>query len=260
MGSPVKPIKQLVGNGLLGWPLTVIVAPWTGFNWKTRGWSGRTNLVPQPVPAHFDYDVWLGPAPVKPYHPHRAHGSFRGYWDYDGGGLADMGQHYLDPVQYLLDKDDTSPVAIEATAAWPAHDDAVGLWERVEMAYADGCRIILESGEWGNPSTKGMPYIEGPKGKIYRGFRTEPPDLKDALATLPQPEPQVSDFNVSIRTRKKFGLNEVNGNRSNMLVHLANCAIRTGRKLRFDPVRQRFIGDEEANRLVDQPMRAPWHL
>ena len=61
-----------------------------------------------------DFDFWLGPAPKKPYHPHRVHQSFRGYWDYDGGGLGDMGQHYLDPVQYILGKDDESPVQIEA--------------------------------------------------------------------------------------------------------------------------------------------------
>jgi len=72
--------------------------------------------------------------------------------------------------------------------------------------------------------------------------------------------PQVKDFNVSIRTRKPFGLNEKNGNRSNILVHLANIAIRTGRKLHFDPVTMRFVNDPEANRLAEQPMRAPWHL
>jgi predicted dehydrogenase len=260
LGCPAKPIKKLVSNGLLGWPLTVRVSKHTGFNWKTRGWSGRTNLVPQPVPPSLDYDMWLGPAPFKPYHPHRVHGSFRGYWDYDGGGLADMGQHYLDAVQYILGKDDTSPVEIEAYAPWPAHPDAVGLWGRVELKYSDGCKLILESCEWGEEITKGQPYIEGPKGKLYPGFKLDPPDLRDAINALPDPEPQVSNFDESIITRKPFGLNEVNGNRSNMLVHLANVAIRTGRKLRFDPVKQRFIGDEEANRLADQPMRAPWHL
>ncbi|MBM4085971.1 MAG: Gfo/Idh/MocA family oxidoreductase, partial [Planctomycetes bacterium] len=259
LGIPAKPLKKLVSSGLLGWPLTVRVSSATGFNWKIRQWSGRTNLKPEPVPEHLDYDFWLGPAPVKPYHPHRTHGSFRGYWDYDGGGLADMGQHYLDPVQYILGKDDTSPVEIEAVAQWPQHPDAVGLWNRVEMTYADGCRLILESGEWGE-KTEGQPYLEGPKGKVFRGFVTDPPELKDAVDGLPDPEPMVSDFKVSVLTRQKFGLNEVNGNRSNMLVHLANVAIRTGRKLRFDPVAQRFIGDEEANRLADQPMRAPWHL
>ncbi len=260
LGWDAKAIKKLVSNGLLGWPLTARVAPSTGFTWKTAMWAGRTDLKPQRVPWHFDYDMWLGPAPYKPYHPHRTHWTFRGYWDYDGGGLADMGQHYLDPVQYILDKDDTSPVEIQAWAKWPTHPEAVGLWERVEMRYADDCRIILESGELGPDKTAGKPFLEGPSGKIYKGFVTDPADLKDALANLPDPQPMLSDFNVSITTRRKFGLNEVSGNRSNMLVHLANAAIRTGRKLRFDPVSQRFTGDEQANRLADQPMRAPWHL
>ncbi|MDP7288645.1 MAG: Gfo/Idh/MocA family oxidoreductase, partial [Phycisphaerae bacterium] len=98
LGTTAKQVKKLVESGELGWPLTARVSPHTGFSWKVRMWSGRTNIAPEPVPANFDYDMWLGPAPVKPYFRHRTHGSFRGYWDYDGGGLADMGQHYLDPV------------------------------------------------------------------------------------------------------------------------------------------------------------------
>jgi predicted dehydrogenase len=260
LGCEVKPLKKLVSAGLLGWPLTVRISDHTGFNWKVGMWSGMTNVPPQPVPKELDYNFWLGPAPFKPYFPHRVHASFRGYWDYDGGGLADMGQHYLDPVQYILDKDGTSPVEVEAWAPWPVHPDAVGPWWKVEMRYADGCRLILESDLVKNPETKGQPYLEGPKGKIYPGFRLDPPELKDALATLPDPEPMVSDFRESVRTRHKFGLNEVNGNRSNILVHLANAAIRCGRKLTFDPVTLRFVGDDEANRLVDQPYRAPWHF
>jgi len=259
-GSTAKQVKKLTQSGLLGWPLTVRVSPYTGFGWKVRAWSGRTNNPPEPVPKGFDYDLWLGPAPVKPYFRHRTHGSFRGYWDYDGGGLADMGQHYLDPVQYILDKDHTSPVEIEAYAPWPPHPDACGVWGQVNLTYADGCKIILESAEWGKQDTRGKPYVEGPKGKLYRGFKTDPPELAAKVKSLPDPEPMISNFNISVRTRKKFGLNEVNGNRSNLLVHLANVAIRTGRKLKFDPVKQRFINDEGANRLADQPMRAPWHL
>ncbi|HEY0433597.1 MAG TPA: Gfo/Idh/MocA family oxidoreductase, partial [Chitinophagaceae bacterium] len=98
MGTTVRPIKKLVESGLLGWPLTVTVGRLTGFDWKFY-WVGKTNLDPTPVPKELDYDFWLGPAPYKPYHPHRVHQTFRGYWDYDGGGLSDMGQHYLDPVQ-----------------------------------------------------------------------------------------------------------------------------------------------------------------
>ncbi|MCY3024119.1 MAG: Gfo/Idh/MocA family oxidoreductase, partial [Planctomycetota bacterium] len=164
--TEVKPIKKLVMSGLLGWPLTVRVGPFTGFDWKLGAWVGRPYAKPEPIPAGFDYDFWLGPAPVKPYFAHRTHGSFRGYWDYDGGGLGDMGQHYLDPVQYLLNKDDTSPVEVEANAPWPPHPDACGVWGWIKMRYADGCEIILDSGSWGEPITKGLPYIEGPKGKL----------------------------------------------------------------------------------------------
>jgi len=258
-----KDLKKLIVAGDLGWPITARISPYTGFTWKLGQWCGKTNLPPQPVPAHFDYDRWLGPAPVKPYHKHRTHGSFRGYWDYDSGGLGDMGQHYIDPVQYLLDKDNTSPVTVEAHAPWPQHPDAAGLWGWVEMTYADGCKIILDSGSWGTPITKDKPFLEGPKGKIFPAGKTPAEErgrIKKRVAELPDPPPMISDFNVSVRTRKKFGLNEENAARSNVIVHLADVAIRVGRKLRFDPVKMRFINDDAANLLVDQPMRAPWHL
>ena len=101
LGTTVEPLKKLVDSGLLGWPLTVRISGATGFTWKFF-WTGKENLVPQPVPKELDYDMWLGPAPFKPYHPHRVHQTFRGYWDYESGGLGDMGQHYIDPVQYIL--------------------------------------------------------------------------------------------------------------------------------------------------------------
>ena len=123
-GTTVKPIKKAVLGGLFGWPLKVTISAATGFNWKFY-WVGETNLTPQPIPKELDYEMWLGPAPYKPYHPHRVHNTFRGYWDYDGGGLGDMGMHYLDPVQYILDKDETSPVEIEADCP-QQHPDACG--------------------------------------------------------------------------------------------------------------------------------------
>ena len=253
-GTPVKPIKKLVMSGLLGWPLRVTVNASTGFDWKL-GWSGMTNLPPQPVPKELDYDFWLGPAPHKPYHPHRVHQTFRGYWDYDGGGLGDMGQHFLDPVQYILNKDSTSPVEIEAEGP-QQHPDAVGAWRRIWMRYADGCEIILSTDE----RDQGAPYIQGPKGKLYPGFRSDIPDLKKKLASFPEPEPQLTDFSQAVRTRRKFALNEENGHRSATLVNLCKIATRVRRKLRFDPVQQRFIGDAAANGLIEEPMRAPWHI
>ncbi|MBP1766560.1 MAG: twin-arginine translocation signal protein [Candidatus Aminicenantes bacterium] len=254
LGTPVKPIKKAVAHGLLGWPLKVTVSGITGFDWKFA-WSGKTFLPPQPVPSELDYELWLGPAPFKPYHAHRVHGSFRGYWDYDGGGLGDMGMHYLDPVQYILDKDNTSPVEIEADGP-QQHPDACGSWRRVSLRYKDGCEIVLD-GE--NRDTRAA-YIEGPEGKVFKGLNSDIPGLREKIASLPDTEPEPEDFAAAVRGRRRFALNEANGHRSCTLVNLAKIAVRLGRGLRFDPAAQRFINDEEANRLVDEPMRAPWRL
>ncbi len=254
MGTPVKDIKKLVESGMLGWPLKVTISETTGFNWKFN-WSGLTNLPPQWTPEHLDYDRWLGPAPYKPYSRHRTHVTFRGYWDYDGGGLGDMGQHYLDPVQYILGKDHTSPVSVVADAP-QQHPDAVSSWRRIEMAYADGCKIVLD----GENRDKDAAFLEGPDGKLFRGFRSDIPDIERKVAALPDPAPQVTDFARAVRNRQTFALNEANGHRSCTLVNLGKIALRLGRSLEFDPEAQRFIGDEAANRLIHQPMRAPWHI
>ncbi|MFN8345650.1 MAG: Gfo/Idh/MocA family oxidoreductase [Spirosomataceae bacterium] len=254
MNTTVKPIKKLVESGLLGWPLKVTVSRHTGFDWKFY-WVGKTDLMPETVPTELDYDRWLGPAQYKPYNAHRVHGTFRGYWDYDGGGLGDMGQHYLDPIQYFLGKDDTSPISVEVDAP-QQHTDAVGTWRRIEYTYADGCKIILD----GEGKDENVPYIEGPKGKLYPNFRSDIPDLEKKLAAFPDPEPQVTDFAEAVRKRQKFALNEENGHRSCTLVNMGLAALRLGRSLKFDPVKQLFVDDEGANRLIDQPMRGPWTM
>ncbi len=254
LGTTVKPLKKLVDSGVLGWPLKVTVSGITGYDWKFY-WSGLHNLKPVSVPAELDYDFWLGPAPFKPYNPERVHSKFRGYWDYDGGGLGDMGQHYLDPVQYLLSKDDTGPVSVEIDAP-QQHYDAVGSWRRITYTYADGCQIILD----GENHDKDAAYIEGPKGKVYKGFRSTIPDLQRFIESLPDPAPQIGTFTESVLTRKKFALNESNGHRSCSVVNMGIIALRLGRNLKYDPAKQQFIDDEAANRLMNPPMRDPWKI
>lgn len=254
MGTTVEPIKKLVDSGLLGWPLKVTVNASTGFDWKFY-WVGRTDLDVQPVPPELDYDMWLGPAPFKPYHPHRVHGTFRGYWDYDGGGLGDMGQHYLDPVQYFLGKDNTSPVRVDVDAP-QQHPDAAGTWKRIELTYSDGCKIVLD----GDNKDENAAYIEGPKGKLYPQFRSDIPDLQKKLESFPDPEPQVTNFSEAVRNRQLFALNEQNGFRSCTLVNMAIIAIRLGRSLQFDPVKCEFINDPGANLMINQPLRSPWNV
>lgn len=254
MGTTVKPIKKLVESGLLGWPLTVRVGKHTGFDWKFY-WVGKEHLTPQPVPAELDYDTWLGPAQFKPYNPHRVHQTFRGYWDYDGGGLSDMGQHYLDPVQYFLGKDNTSPVLVEVDAP-QQHPDAVGTWRRITYTYADGCKIILD----GEGKDTDVPYIEGPKGKLFPGFKSDIPDLERKLAAFPDPSPQITTFTESVKSRQPFALNERNGYHSCTIVNMGMVALRLGRTLKFDPEKQVFIGDEGANRMLSPVMRAPYTI
>ncbi|KAA3610081.1 MAG: gfo/Idh/MocA family oxidoreductase [Calditrichaeota bacterium] len=253
-GTPVKPIKKLVESGLLGWPLKVNININTGFAWKFY-WQGKKDLSAQWIPEELDYNAWLGPAPYKPYSKHRVHSSFRGYWDYDGGGLGDMGQHYLDPVQYLLGKDDTGPVEIEVDAE-QAHYDAVGTWRHIWMKYKDGCQITLN----GDTKKDKIPFLEGPDGKLFRGFKSDIPDLEKKLASLPEPQEQITDFHYAVKKRKPFALNATNGHRSASLVNLGKIALRLGRKLYYDPEKQVFINDEAANRLINQPARSPWIL
>ena len=266
-GTTVEPIRQIVENGLLGkGPVRCTFGAGQGFSWKFN-WSGRVTDVAAPVPADLDWDLWLGPAPWKPYTAHRAGTSFRGYWDYDAGGLGDMAQHYLDPLQYLLCKDETSPVLVDYKGP-RQHPEAVGRFDRITLTYDDGTTVALD----GDETLKDEPLLRGatglcvyPKAKEGKTLR-----LKDAngwwpeekvlatLAGLPKPAPQQTDFIDSCRNRKTFALNESNGFRSCTMFNLAIVAERLGRGFRFDPVALRAVDDQAADRLLYQGMRAPW--
>ena len=217
---------------------------------KAREWSGLVNVQPRPVPDWIDWDLYQGPAPLRPFHPHRHGGTHRGYWDYEGGGLGDMGQHYLDPVAWEFGLDATAPVEVEAYAP-PAHPEACGVWGWVELKYANGFTLVLESREWGEPYDRRSPRRVSQKDLSAEQRRK--------LESLPDPEPLVG-FGEAVRTRRAAGGNPEVAHRTATVLHLANIAIRTGRKIRFDPDSERIIGDEEANRLVHPPMRAPWSL
>jgi len=217
---------------------------------KVKEWSGRVDLTPQPIPKNLDWDLYCGPSPLKPYHVDRTGGRHRGYWDYEGGGLSDMGQHHFDPMQWVFGKDDTSPVEIEAYAP-PAHPEACGMWGWVELKYADGLTFVMTSNEWGKPYDR------------LKERRVELSDLsaedQEKIKAMPDPEP-LRSFAEAVRERKPAGGNPEAAHRCATLLHLANLAIRLGRKIQYDPVKEQIVGDEQANRLVNPPMRAPWHL
>lgn len=238
---------KIMASGLLT-PCQGVCIRKGGF--KVKQWSGKVRAKPEPVPPWLDWNMYCGPAPCRPYFGHRFSGTHRGYWDYEGGGLGDMAQHHLDGFNYAHAKDFTSPVQIEAYAP-QAHPEACGLWGWIEMVYADGLTLVLESGEWGEPYSR----------KQHRGVALGDlsKDNQEKLKALPDPEPPLP-FALAVKARKLSGGHAEAAHRTATLFHLANIAIRTGRKLRYDPVKEQILDDEEANRLIYQPMRAPWSL
>jgi hypothetical protein len=266
-------LRKVTVSGILGTPLTIYIRGSRRANFKVDGWRGMVNQVPQPVPPTLDWNLYCGPSPLKPYHPHRTHGSFRGYWDYDGGGLTDMAGHVLNDLLDNIGKDDTSPMEID-TVGPPAHDDAVGIFNYSRLRWADGTVLVIDSGV-GPPGDGADPdiFLEGPKGSLrfmsdLPGFNSrgahsrgdevltsDPPRVIDELRRMPDP-PSPSPL---------VGLPEplariIHAHRTISLANLLNISLRVGRKIRFDPVAEEVIGDEEANRLANPTLREPWHV
>ena len=217
---------------------------------KLHNWSGKPGLNPQTPSADLDWDLYCGPSPYKPFVPPRIGGTHRNYWDYEGGGLCDMGQHHFDPQQWIYGKDDTSPVTIEAFAP-PSHPDVTGMWAWVELTYADGFTFVMDSTEWGPQ------YSRKASKQVSLSQLSEANQAK--IKAMPDPEPLLS-FAEAVKQRKPAGGHPEAAHRAACILHLANLSIRLGRKLQYDPVKEQFVGDEEANRFVNVPMRSPWHL
>lgn len=248
--SPNK-VRKIFESGLLKHCDSVLVRP-GGF--KVKEWSGKVKYEVKEVPANLDWDMYCGPAPLRPYNPHRVGGTHRGYWDHEGGGLADMAHHHLHALAYQYGRDLTAPVEITPFAP-PAHPECCGLWGWCELKYADGFTLVLESGEWG-PRYDRLQHKNLGEAELLKMLSEEDRKKLDAM-----PDPvRLPFFEESIRTRQPTGGNAERSHRVATIYHLANVAFRCGRPLKFDPVTEQIVGDDEANRLVNPPLRAPWRL
>lgn len=248
--SPSK-IRKVFESGLLKKCDTVLVKR-GGF--KIKQWSGKVVYQVRDVPASLDWDLYCGPAPLRPFHPHRNGGTHRGYWDYEGGGLGDMAHHHLHGLAYQYGLDLTSPVEVIPHAP-PQHPEACGVWAWCELKYANGLTLILESGEWG----EGHERLRQQKTSESDILNMLSKEDRKKLDELPEPK-QLPFFPEAVRTRQQTGSHAERSHRVATIYHLTNVAFRCGRPLKFDPDTEQVIGDDEANRLVNQPMRAPWRL
>jgi predicted dehydrogenase len=240
----------------------------------------------QPVPDkdEFDYDTWLGPAPWAPYTyercASRAMGT-EGMWthihDYSLGGLGGAwGIHHVDIAQWGNGTDDTGPVEIEGTGTIPADglaDTATDF--EIEHTYANGVKMIHASTRVAIKRAKQFAKRNGPgilfigtQGWVLvgRGYlEAEPKSLLTATIGpdeihLPQSNNHRRNFLECVKSRQATMCPVETATRSDAICHIDDIAIRLGRKLKWDPQKEQFINDDQANRMLTRPMRSPWHI
>jgi hypothetical protein len=249
---------ELVRNGRIGKVHTVeVIAP--------AGSPGGVKT-PMPVPEGFDYDLWLGPAPVAPYTKDRCIGYGRYFiYDYSIGYLGGWGAHPLDIMQWGLGTDETTPVEYEGTGVIPKEGlfDAVTTWE-MQCRYASGVQVKFNSGPID------LTKFIGPDGWIALSrekARSEAhpkslftPEIKAGELRLHNSANHYQDFLTSIKSRNPTVNPIESAVSSDAISQLSDIAIRTGRKIAWDPVKERIVGDAEAARMLARPLRKPWQL
>jgi predicted dehydrogenase len=271
---------EYVRNGRIGKIKRVLVGL-VGVNW-----TKDPLMQDSTPPPELDYDMWLGPAPYRPYNKQRVHYYFRFFWDYSGGQMTNWGAHHLDIAQWALGMDDSGPTEIVGKGDFdPEKRFEVPSAFSITYKYANGVVIECQS-----PTPKVAPLIpdrkeqameildgkteftgcifEGEKGLLYvnRGvIRVWPEEifetpLSDGDVRLHKSTQHHQDWLASIKSRKLPICDVAVGHRSATVCHLGNIAIRSGRKIQWDPVKEVILSDAEAAKLTTKEYRAPWKL
>jgi predicted dehydrogenase len=256
---------RLARTGAVG-KITRVIA----YNYPSP-WEGR--LPAQPVPAGLDWEMWCGPTPRVPYHADlylpRANPGWLSFRPYSGGEMTGWGSHGYDQIQWGLGTDDTGPVEIwtegppfrPPTYEQPesrARGEQICREPKVFFRYANG--VVVEPGD---APMSGAIFI-GERGRIKVGrgvVESDPEEL--AQEALRQRPPDFNDNHLKnwldcIKSRARPVADVEIGHRSATICHLGNIARWTGRRLRWDPLNEQFIGDADANRYLDRPRRKPW--
>jgi hypothetical protein len=227
---------------------------------------------PEPAKDVVDWDLWLGPCPWRPFN--RAYvvdRRWRGYYDFDSGAkLLDWGAHTVDICQLANQSDDTMPIEYEPSGG------------TIYARYANGVKLVMRPEGWiGQPpsapgaanfavgSTGTCPVrFEGDEGWVETGdngaIELHPASLRNEWRAFTMrgtdPAQHTREWLDCVKSRGLPAANFSVMRHSHIACHAAAIAWMLGRKLRFDPAREEFIGDEEANRMRSRAMREPWHV
>lgn len=241
---------NLVYSGRLGKLHTVhanTLAPATTHDW----------LPEEPLPSkdECDWDMWLGPSPWRPFNRRYVNGGWRGFFDFHGGGILEWGSHTVDLCQWANKADDTAPIEYEPHG------------NEVHAVYANGVKLIMRDTGWLGLGTCSVRF-ECEEGWIETGDRglvaLEPESLRAEMPVFTMagtdPSTHIRDFLDCVKTRAKPKAGADVAGQSHIASHCAYIAWQLGRKVRFDPVKEEFLGDDEANRMRSRALRQPWHI
>jgi len=246
---------ELVRNGRIGRVHTVHVGLPGG---HSNPREGRSPAV-MPVPKQLDYERWLGPAPTAPYTLDRCHWTFRWNLDYSGGQITDWGAHFMDMAHWGMGTERTGPVEIEGQGTFPPVAD---LWNtatafQLESRYANGIKMLISNKGGGVRfvGTEGQVTLGGSEPKSIWQSKIGPGETR-----LYQSDNHYTNFVDCVISRQLTAAPVDVAHRSITPAHLGNIAMMLGRKLKWDPAKEEFIGDERANALRSRPYRAPWGI
>ncbi len=259
---------ELVRNGRLGKLQTVNVFVPAGI----RG----NHFKPVRVPDGFNYDFWLGQAPLEPYFTERCHVTFRWWFDYSGGPVTDWGAHHNDIARWGIGLD--GPETVEARVVMPPLPDGYTTPSEYEatLTWANGVTQIVKTTVDDNPfggvinengQRNGVKFT-GTDGWIWVN-RDEITASDKALLTTPLPSNAVKleasnnhmgNFFECVKSRRDPIATVETGHRSAVIGHLIIVALRTGLKLQWDPANEKFVGEgaDTANPWRSRNMRAPF--
>ncbi len=254
---------QFIRNGRIGKVQKVTC-------WHYENPVGKWEPDSDPPPG-LDWDKWLGPCPWVPYNPLRCHFNFRWFMEYGAGNIRDRGAHVFSNIMWAMDCDNTGPVSVEATGE-PPHDglfdapvtmdvkyefknpDWILTWSQPghkEMDAAFGCKY------WGDKDTLVVMGGDGGCDTEQKAMEYKVPPGGVSLFRSPGHE---RNFLDCVKTRQQPIMHIEAGHRTATLCIIGNISYLLARKLNWDPVKEQFIGDEEANRLLSRNNRAPYFL